>query len=230
MISGRQMSLASVVVMASLGAGFGAWSGFTNPQIAGVQLQIASENLAAVSSFTATVDETESVVGTAEVLTVREFIHHQGPDREFVMETTHVAGTQVPYAYTRTLTQIGDSCWTSVSGAPPGVKPLGCSASTVRVKPLSEPEIQSAVTYNSGTYSVSPTVAQKVLKASIGDSIGMVTFEVRIEGDYVSWEHVSFDLAISGATIDVVQTTQFGDFGSGPSVTTPIGAPTAKAG
>jgi hypothetical protein len=228
-ISGRHLSVASVAVLGCLGAGFGAWSGFTNPPIAGVQLQIASQNLAAISSFTATVDETESVVGTGEVVTIREVVHHQAPDREFVMETTHVAGVEIPYSYSRTLTQIGGSCWTTVSG-PRNVTPLTCSASNVRVKPLSNPQTQSSVTYNNGTYSISPNVAQKYLKASTPYPIGMVTFEARIDGEYVSWEHISFVLAVSGATIDVVQTTQFGEFGSAPPVTAPEGAPTAIAG
>ena len=231
MIAGRRMSLASVAILAALGTGFASWSGFTSPEIAGVQLQIASENLAAASSFTSIIDETESVFGSSEVIIIHEMVHHRAPDRLSVVDTVHYTGAGVThYSFTRTLTQIGDSCWTTIAGPtrPGNLKPLGCSASTLRHVSLSSAETQS-VTEHNGTYYLSSTVAEKYLSQYVPYPIGMVKIEARIEGEYISWQRISFELAASNATIDVVETTKFSDYGTTPPIPTPPGPMTANA-
>jgi hypothetical protein len=226
MMGARSLSVLSVAFLTLLSAGSAAWSGFTNPNVAAVQLQIARENLAAASSFTAVVDVTESVFGTSEVGTVHQVVHYQAPDREFIFETGHEDLGVRSLSYTRTLTQIGDSCWTTVSTS--AVGPFACQTSTVQVLPFSAAEL-SSVTDNDGLYALSGSAAELLLKQLDPGPTGMAAFEARIAGEYISRTRVSFVFSQSNAAIGVVQTTQFSDFGSSPPIVVPPGPPTAIA-
>lgn len=229
MISGRNTSVASLALLACLGVGFGAWSGLTGPNVAGMQLQVAGDNVAAASSLSEASDITESVIGTPEVVTLHETRVRNAPDRVAFVETVHISGAGPAYSYTRTLTQIGDSCWTTIASARK-VEPLPCEASTLRIRPLTAAETASGVTSSDGTYSLSQHVAVEYLETSVSFPIGMVTFQFRITGDYVTWEHVGFDEALDGATVIVDQTTRFADFDRAPRILEPAGPPTATAG
>jgi hypothetical protein len=228
MVAGRLLSITTVLVLGVLGAGFAAWSGLTNPQVAGEQLQVAELNTAAASNFTITIDEVEDVVGTSEVATIHEVVHYQAPDRQSVVENTQVAGIPDAYSYKRTRTQIGDSCWTTVSG-PQGLEPLACQASELSPHPLTTAETRSSVTYSNGVYSLSAAAARKFLSRSISGPIGMATFEARLAGLYLGWQRVSFNVAQANATFQIVQISQLSDVGTTPSIATPPGPPTATA-
>ncbi len=226
MTAGRYLSIGSVVAVGVLGAAFAAWSGLTGPTIAGVQLTAASENTAA-SSFMATVDATESVIGTDEVITVLDMNVREVPDRATVVREGEVTGVAQDRSYRLTLTQVGDSCWTTVE--PPGTKPLECEMSRVHVMSLPAADTTSGVTVEDGTYSLDPVACRRFISAEVSDSIGMCSVGFRISGSYISWERISFYEAISGANIQVVETIRFSHYGDVPEITTPAGPPTATA-
>ena len=225
-MGGRYLSVGSVVAVGVLGAGFAAWSGLTGPVVAGVQLAAASENTAA-SSFMATVEATESVIGTDEVITVVDMNVRQVPDRATVVRNGEVTGVAQDRSYRLTLTQVRDSCWTTVE--PPGMEPLECGMSRVHVMDLPGADTTSGVTVEDGTYSLSPVACRRFITADVSDPIGMCSVQFRISGSYISWERISFYEAISGANIQVVETIRFSNYGDVPAITTPAGPPTATA-
>jgi hypothetical protein len=229
MTSGRNLSIASLAALTSLGVGFGAWSGLTGPNVAGVQLEIAGRNLAAASSLSEVIDITESVIGTPEVVTIHETVIRNAPDRIKLAEHVHVSGAGPDYSYTRTLTQIGGSCWTTVSSSQM-IQQLPCEASTVRIRTLTAAETDSGVTDSGGVYSLSQKVATEYLRRSVSSPIGMVTIQVRITGEYVTWEHVAFYETVSGGTVIVDQTTQIANIDHAPRILEPAGPPTATVG
>jgi hypothetical protein len=79
MIGGRYLSIASVVAVTALGAGFCVWSGLTGPQIAGVQVEAASVNTGA-TSFVTDIEATQSVVESPEVIRSLTVTVWQPPD------------------------------------------------------------------------------------------------------------------------------------------------------
>jgi hypothetical protein len=60
-------------------------------------------------------------------------------------------------------------------------------------------------------------------------TVGMATVELRISGDSISWERLSFDAGLSGASVLIEEVITFSDVGRAPAVVAPAGPPTATA-
>jgi hypothetical protein len=225
MIGGRYLSIASVLSVAALGAGFGAWSGLTGPQVAGAQLEAASVNTAG-TSFVAVVDVTQSVVGTIEVIRSHDVNVWQPPGRASQIETVAVTGADHDVSYSRTITRVGDSCWTTVEG-PASLKPLLCTK--VNVRPMTSAETASGVTDVDGTYALDAAASQKFVSAGTSGTVGMCAVEARLSGSFITWQQISFTVALTSATVEVLETARFSHVGHAPPIATPSGPPTATA-
>ena len=222
---GRSLSLAAVTLLGVLAAAAGLWSGLTGPRVADVQLQQAAANLVASSSFVAALDETESVIGTAEQARIHEVIDYVAPDRQMVTRTI----SEGPRSGFGTLTQIGGSCWFHNTGSFPSP---GCDAAGIQLllRQLRNFENSSGVSENGGTYMLSARQsADWISRAGEDNGFGMPVVEARIDGGTVSWVQLSFDAGTSGASILVDETMRFSDIDHGPPVAVPDGPPTATA-
>jgi hypothetical protein len=228
MAAGKLESILSLVVLTALAVGFGAWSGLTGPELTSVDLQVASADLASASGFLATQNITESVVGSDEVVTVQESVDWQAPDRVALTQTTRVTDESGDYTYVRTLTQIGDSCWSVVVRGPADLKPLACTTQSNRLKILTAAETAGAIE-NDGVYLLSPGGGDAYLSSRKLEAFGMVSIEMRISGDYLSWQRFAFDESVSGANVEVVEVVGFKDVGNAPPVARPSGDPTEMA-
>jgi hypothetical protein len=226
MTAGRLTSIASVLAVGVLGAGFAAWSGLTGPQVAGVQLRSAAQNSAA-SSFVAIVDATESVTGTDEVITTQDTTVREAPDRATQIRSGEVTGIDNDYSFRLTLTQVGNSCWTTER--PPGEHPLECQMSRIRPMPPPLADTETGVTVEAGTYSLSPAASESIITSQISGPVGMSSIQYRISGSYLSWERVSFNVSVSGADLEILETLRFSHYGDVPPIATPPGRPTATA-
>lgn len=218
-------------MLAALSASFGAWSAASGPAVAQVQLSDAAQNLAAATSFVEVADQTEAVIGTADQERIHEVVDYQDPDRQSVRLTMHLT-TSVRDTYSvRTLTQIGSSCWTHSTGTLGSPFPCSGQARQRFLDALEKLESSSGVTDNEGTYFLSPQDSWTEIQAlSSGQfSIGMASVEVRISGDTVSWERLSFDAGVTGGSILIDDVISFKDVDHGPAVVAPAGPPTATA-
>jgi hypothetical protein len=231
MVPGRSLSIGSLALLTALAASFGAWSATSGPVVAEVQLRVAAENLAAATSYVEVADQTESVIGTAEQEQLHEVVDYQAPNRDSVTLTARVNTSAGQTVSTQTLTQVGPSCWTHSTGA--SGASLGCSLqgrqrSLVTLKDF---ENSSGVTDHAGTYVLSPQESARVISAGSSSSItvGMATVELRISGDSISWERLSFDAGLSGASVLIEEVITFSDVGRAPAVVAPAGPPTATA-
>ncbi len=228
MIAGRTLSLGSVAVLACLSASFGAWSAVTGPAVAEVQLSDAAKNLAAATSFIEVASETEAVIGTADQEQIRQVVDYEGPDRLSVTQTIRLTTAVRDTSFVRTLTQIGSSCWAHSTGGQP-LLPCGDAAQHRFNEALQRLELSSGVTEDGGTYVLSPRYsAAEIQILSQGQlSIGMPSVEVRISGDTISWERLSFDAGVTGGSILIDDAITFTDVDHGPAVVEPAGPPTA---
>jgi hypothetical protein len=228
MIAGRLLSLSTVALVGVLGIVFAAWSGFTNPDVAGQQLEAAAQNSAAAPNFTDTINESESLTGSNEAILVHEVVHYEAPDRQEAVETTRIAGIPNPYSYTRTLTQIGNSCWTTVSG-PAELEPLACRTANSHPLRFDLADAWSDVTDNDGTYSLGAAATHQFLSHILSTPFGMASFEARISGSYMNWQRIAFVTSTQDGTFQIVETAELSDIGSSPSVIRPSGPATATA-
>jgi len=230
-IAGRNLSLGSVAALAALSASFGAWSAASGPAVADVQLSDAAQNLAAATSFVEVADQTEGVIGTAVQEHIHEVVDYQAPDRQSVTLTVRLTTAVRRTNSVRTLTQIGSSCWTHSTGSPGS--PLPCSDQARRhfLEALLKLESSSGVTDVGGTYFLSPQDSSHEIQAlSAGQfNIGMASAEVRISGDTISWERLSFDAGVTGGSILIDDVISFSDVDHGPPVVQPAGQPTSTA-
>ncbi|MGO9344515.1 MAG: hypothetical protein ACLP6E_18665 [Acidimicrobiales bacterium] len=231
MIAGRNLSLGSVAALAALSASFGAWSATSGPAVAEVQLSDAAQNLAAATSFVEVADLTEGVIGTADQEQIHEVVDYEAPNRVSVTQTVRVTTAVRHTSSDRTLIQIGSSCWTHLSGSPGS--PLACSGKTRQrfLDVLLRLESSSGVTDVSGTYFLSrQDSTTEIQTLAAGQfSIGMPSVEVRMSGDTISWERLSFDAGVTGGSILIDDVINFMDIDHGPAVLQPAGAPTATA-
>jgi hypothetical protein len=228
MIAGRNLSLGSVAVLACLSASFGAWSAVTGPAVAEVQLSDAAQNLSAATSFVEVADETEAVIGTADQEQVRLVADSEGADRLSVNETVRVTTAARDTYFVRTLTQVGSSCWAHSTGGRP-LLPCGDAAQQRFHEALRKLQLSSGVTDSGGTYFLNPqdSTAEIQTLSSGQLSIGMPSVEVRIAGDTISWERVSFLAGVTGGSVLIDDVITFTDVDHGPAVVAPPGPPTA---
>jgi hypothetical protein len=226
MSTGRAISLGSIALVAVLSGSLGLWSAFSGPRVADVALHQAAGNLAASSSFVITLHQTESVQGTAEQVQIGEVVHYEAPDSEKSVQTID----SIRSHSVKTITQIGSSCWISSTGP---ATPFPCMRSEIQhlVGFVKDLETASGVTDDGGTYVLSQKdSASVVAKEASGQlTFGMAKVKVRISGDFISWEELSLDAAVNGASILIDEVVSFSDVGNGPSVLAPPGPPTAIA-
>ena len=221
MTGGRALSFGAVTLLGVLAAAFGLWSGLTGPRVADVQVQQAAANLVASSSFVAVIDQTESVIGTAQQSRIHEVIDYVAPDRQMVTRTISEGRT----SGNGTLTQIGASCWFHNLGSFPSSE---CDAAGIQLLlgQMRSFEKSSDVSESGGTYMLDAhESASWISEAGVDGAVGMPTVEARIDGEILSWVNVSFDLGMSGASILVNETVRFGDIDHGPPVGAPEGPP-----
>ncbi len=223
---GRHLSLGSVGLLALLTAAAGLWSALTGPRIADVQLHQATANLIAASSFTAVVDETESVIGTSEQVHIHEVLDYVAPDRQMVTREI----TEGRLTGGGTLTQIGGSCWIHNTG--PFTRSV-CNRAAFQafLDHLRQLEHSTDVSDNGGTYFLTPPDSSRWILADVPGNrmIGMAEVEARIDGETLSSVRVSFDASLSGASVLVYETLQFAAIDHGPAIVTPAGPPTSTA-
>lgn len=231
MIAGRNLSLASVAALAALSASFGAWSAASGPAVAEVQLSDAAQNLAAATSFVEVADQTEGVIGTAVQEQIHEVVDYQAPDRQSVTMTIRLTTAVRRASAVRTLTKIGSSCWAHSTGSLGSPLPCSGQARQHFLEALLKLQSSSGVTEIGGTYFLSPQASTNELEAlSAGQfNIGMASVEVRISGDTISWERLSFDAGVTGGSILIGDVISFTDVDHGPPVAQPAGSPTATA-
>jgi hypothetical protein len=224
-----------------LSLGGAAWSAFTGPKVADVQLQEAAANTVAASSMVVVQHATIKIAlptqagstgGTAETETISETVDYQAPDRIQATSTESGSGSGATAPVTSTETQIGDACWTN---APAG-DDTSCSAKAISsfFTVVSGLEKATDVTDRGGTYFLSPGASGSVVQAMDGGQGNSVfgpasgdLVEARIVGDTISWEQVRIDSAGSAAGTSVTIVITYSDIGSAPPVETPSGPPTA---
>jgi hypothetical protein len=231
MLPGRFLSIGSLTVLTVLAASFGAWSATSAPPVAELQLRVAAENLAAASSFVEVADETESVIGTDEQEQLHEVVDFQAPNRETFALTARAITSTGQRVSTETLTQIGSLCWAHSTGGSGASLPCRLGDRQRSLDVLKDLENSTGVQNRGGTYVLSPHQSARVISA--GDAgrlaVGMAAVEVRITGDTISWERVSFDAGVNNGSILIDEVIQLKDVGSAPRVVTPPGRPTAIA-
>ncbi len=242
------MSLATLGVLCALSAGGGVWSALSGPRVADVQLHDAASNTLAASSFVATVtakiDEiTSGSFGSPTAggavpqnlsSTSKETIVYQAPDRVLVKDSSESNGTSEPTAVE---TQIGSSCWqpASESGEQEQCQANAVSTFLEIVRVLKK---TSKVAYGNGTYRLTSADSLNFLNDALGGTGGGpvpkdLLVQVRIEGSYISWEHITFtqnEAGVAGTgsislSVDIVAT--FTHFGTAPPVVRPAGPPTS---
>jgi hypothetical protein len=239
-----------LTVLGVLSLGGAAWSAFTGPRVADVQLQTAAANTVAATSLIARLQATitasvsapsQSGAPTAttenEVEKVSETVDYQAPDRVHATTTDTDSGTEGSAApVTSSETQIGDACWTN---SPAGTD-VKCTAGAVSsfLDVVSGLKNATGITERSGTYYLSPKATQILVNAldggqanALGGSARDDSAEVRIDGDTVSWEKLTVNSTSDTAgesvktALDILVT--FSDIGSAPPVEMPSGPPTA---
>jgi hypothetical protein len=225
-----------------LSLGGAAWSAFTGPKVADVQLQEAAANTVAASSMVVVQHATIKIAlptqagstgGTAEneTETISETVDYQAPDRIHATSTESGSGSGATAPVTSTETQIGDACWTN---APAG-DDTSCSAKAISsfFTVVSGLEKATDVSDRGGTYVLTPQASGTVVEAMDGGQGNSVfgaasgdSVEARIAGDTISWEQVGIHSAGStvGTSVNIVIT--YSDIGSAPPVATPSGPPT----
>jgi hypothetical protein len=230
-------------VLTVLSLGGAAWSAFTGPKVADVQLHEAAANTVAASSMVVVQHATIKIAlptqpgstgGTAEneTETISETVDYQAPDRIRASSTETGAGSEATAPVTSTETQIGDACWTNV----PAGDDTSCTAKAISsfFTVVSGLEQATDVTERGGTYFLSPKASASVVQAMDGGQGNSVfgtasgdSIEARITGDTISWEQVNIDStgSTAGTSVDIVIT--YSDIGSAPPVETPSGPPTA---
>ena len=237
-----------LTVLAVLSLGGAAWSAFTGPRVADVQLQVAAANTVAAPSLIVHLQATitaslsaQSGSGTSggttenEVEKISETVDYQAPDRIKATTTDTDSGIEGSTSgpVTSSETQIGNACWTN---APAGTDVM-CTAGAISsfLDVVSSLEKATGITDRNGTYYLSPKATQILVEAldggqgdsTLGGSGSGDSAEARINGDAVSWEKLTVNSASTqGKTsLDIVVT--FTDIGSAPPVETPSGPPTA---
>ena len=154
MVSGRALSLGSVAILAGLSIAFGAWSATTNPDIPAEQLHDAVENVLAASSLVVSVEATETVAGTSEVVRLVQTFDYEAPDRVYVHATVAVRGS----VSVLTFTQVASSCWSYATGTVAGR--YGCSQSgTSEFFVVLRALLASSDISRGSTYQLSPKTA-----------------------------------------------------------------------
>jgi hypothetical protein len=225
MVSGRNISLGSVALVALLSGAVSIWSGLSGPKVSDVQVHQAAANLAAASSFVVTIDETQSVLGTDEQVQVVQVVDYVAPDRESSVQTITSGATRS----VRKIVQVGSSCWIQSTG-PADALPCVSQGPERLLTPLKKLENTSDVTNVGGTYVLSPEDSAKLISSELsGVSVGQAMIKVRISGDVVSSEQVSLNASVQGATIMISEEISFSRFGNGPPVVAPAVPPTATA-
>lgn len=223
---GRAISLGSIALVAVLSGSLGLWSAFSGPRVADVALHQAAANLAAASSFVITLDQTESVLGTSEQVHIGEVVRFEAPDKETSVQTVDSLRSHS----VKKITQIGSSCWIYTTGP---ATPFPCMRNEIQhiVGFVSDLETASGVTDHGGTYILDKKDSASVItkEASGQLAIGMAKVEVRLSGDFISWEDLSLDAAVDGASILIDEVVRFSDVGNAPAVVAPQGPPTAIA-
>jgi hypothetical protein len=225
MVSGRNISLGSVALVAVLSGAASIWSGLSGPKVADVQVRQAAANLVAASSFVVTIDETQAVLGTDQQAQVVQVVDYQSPDRQSSVQTITSGTTRS----VRKIVQVGSSCWIQSTG-PGDSLPCVSNGAERLLAPIKKLESISDVTNVGGTYVLSPTASARAISSEVsGITIGQAMLKVRISGDAISTEQVSLNASVQGATIMINEAITFSRVGNGPPVVAPAGPPTATA-
>jgi hypothetical protein len=253
--SGRPVVLGTLGVMTVLTAVFGVWSIVTSPKVYDVQLQTAAKNTAATSSFDAGIDftVTTDVLGSLsggtgslprhQVISVTGGIIYNAPDKVYVKETLSEGPTIGRVSVTET--QIGSSCWVSISTSRGPSSGSGCSSGSISgfLNFLKGMESATDVDYRSGAYYLTRSDSQTFLKTALPSLVSGANFSggfaknlslsASVSGSYINREHLTLSGSqaepVGGISIsekvDLVLTFQ--KVGSAPAVLRPPGPPSA---
>jgi hypothetical protein len=231
-----------LAVLTVLSLGGAAWSAFTGPKVAEVQLQEAAANTVAAPSLVADIQlsiklDTGSLGGSGLNQngdeTISEDVDYQAPDR--LSGTTKDSGTGAGgvSSTSATLTQIGSSCWSN----PAGDSDSECDKNPAAdfFEPVSGLEKAPDVTDRDGTYYLSPAASEAVVNGTTGQggtSLSVpasdYSVEARISGDTISWEQLTVKSSSESGNSDIDIVVTFSQVGSAPPVRTPAGPPTSR--